>query len=82
MTARGPTTVTVTATLADGLRGGTLGGVDEVDRRRRRTVTLHGTTCDEVTPVAPTVTQAMCRGGVLEPPTLTLADDRWDHLYG
>ena len=27
-----------------------------------------------VTPVAPPVTQAVCRGGVLEPPTLVLAD--------
>ena len=27
-----------------------------------------------VTPVAPQVTQAVCRGGVLEPPTLVLAD--------
>ena len=28
--------------------------------------------CDEVTPAAPTVTQAVCRNGVFEPPTLTL----------
>ena len=70
-------TVTVTATLADGYAWGTLWRRGrEVERRRRRTrSTLHGTTCDEVTPVAPTVNQAVCRGGVLEPPTLELADD-------
>ena len=35
-----------------------------------------------VTPVAPTVTEAVCRNGVLQPPTLTPADDRRDHLHG
>ena len=38
-------------------------------------VELTGTSCDEVTPVAPSFTQAVCRDGVLVPPTLTLADD-------
>ena len=38
------------------------------------TVELTGTTCDEVTPVAPSLTQAVCRNGVLVPPTLTLAE--------
>ncbi len=35
-------------------------------------VELTGTTCDEVTPVAPSFTQAVCRNGELVPPTLTL----------
>ena len=37
-------------------------------------VTLTAASCDVVTPVAPTFTQAECVGGVLQPPTLTLAD--------
>ena len=36
----------------------------DVARRRRATL---------VTPVAPTVVEAVCRGGVVQPPTLTLA---------
>ena len=35
-------------------------------------MTLNAASCDEVTPVAPTVTQAVCRNGALVPPTLTL----------
>ena len=68
-------TVTVTATLSDGLKWGTIlaavdvGRPDDGDDR----VEFTGTTCDEVTPVAPTVTQAVCRNGVFEPPTVTLA---------
>ena len=76
--------MTVTATLADGYAWGNCRGVDAETSPTTATytVTLHGDVCDEVTPVAPQVTQAVCRGGVLEPPTLALADDRWDHLHG
>ena len=67
--------VTVTATLADGLKWGTMPPawtyVDNDDGDVR--VTLNAASCDEVTPVAPTVTQAVCRDGVLVPPTVTLA---------
>ena len=67
--------VTVTATLADGFRWGTVTApwTRVNDTTARWTVTLTAATCAEVTPVAPTVTQAMCAGGVLSPPTLALA---------
>ena len=45
------------------------------------TVELTGATCDAVTPVAPTVTQAICRNGVLEAPDIDDVDDRRDHLH-
>ena len=69
------TPVTVTATLSDGFEWGTLpDGWDEVDLvTATYTVTLTGTSCAEVTPVLPTVTQAVCRSGSLEDPTLELA---------
>ena len=35
-------------------------------------LTLVAASCDEVTPAAPTVTQAVCRNGAFEPPTVTL----------
>ncbi len=58
-------TVTVTATLADGLAWGELPDdwTEQSPTTATFTVDLVGTTCDEVTPVAPTVTQAVCRGG-------------------
>ncbi len=67
--------MTVTATLSDGFEWGTLpDGWDEVDLvTATYTVTLTGTSCAEVTPVLPTVTQAVCRSGLLEDPTLELA---------
>ena len=79
-------TVTVTATLADGFSVGAVAGRvvagRSTTRRRRSPSMLPAASCDEVTPVAPTgSTQAVCRGGVLVAPTLTLADDRWDHLH-
>ena len=43
------------------------------------TVELLGASCDEVTPVAPTVTQALCRGGV-GAADVGVGGDRWDHL--
>ena len=69
------TTVTITATLSDGFEWGTLpAGWDEVDLvTATYAVTLTATSCAEVTPVLPTVTQAVCRSGLLEDPTLELA---------
>ena len=69
------TPVTVTATLADGFEWGPLpDGWVEVDPvTATYPVTLVGTTCDEVTPVLPTVTQAVCAAGVLTPPSLVLS---------
>ena len=68
--------VTVTATLEDGFGWGT---IDEPWKRvdddtATFTVTLLGASCDEVVPVAPTVTQAKCAGGVLSAPTLVPVD--------
>ena len=65
-------TVTVTATVADGYSWGSRGpGVAGAMRPRRcSTVELAGVSCDVVTPVGPTVEQALCRGGVLQAPTL------------
>ena len=37
------------------------------------TVTLLATSCTRLAPVAPTVAEAICRGGVVEPPTLLLS---------
>ena len=36
--------------------------------------------CDEVTPVEPTVTQAACRSGGIEPAAGDVRDDRWGHV--
>ena len=77
--------MTVTATLADGYAWGTLPA--GVDVGRRDDGDVHGrrwsaASCDEVTPVAPTVTQAVCRGwGVGAADVDVAGDDRWDHLH-
>ena len=42
------------------------------DTTARLTVTLDASSCDEVTPVAPELTQAECAGGVVSRPTLSL----------
>ena len=65
------TPVTVTATLSDGLEWGhDAGDVDLVNPTTATyDVTLNAASCDAVTPVAPTVTQAVCRNGALESPT-------------
>ena len=53
--------------------GADAAGLDRVDNLTATyVVELVGTTCDEVTPVAPSFTQAVCRNGELVPPTLTL----------
>ena len=77
-------TVVVTATLSDGLKWGTiLAPWTYVDPATATIVVeLTGASCAEVTPVAPTVTQAVCRGGVFVPATVTLATTDGDHLYG
>ena len=69
-------TVTVTATLTDGLAWGELPDdwTEESPTEATFTVELVGTTCDEVTPVAPTNHAAQCVDGALTPPTLTLAE--------
>ncbi len=60
--------MTVTATLVNGFEWGQLPDGWSVDNPTTATFTVElvGTSCDEVTPVAPTVTQAVCvgRGGV------------------
>ena len=68
--------MTVTATVADGFGWGQLpDGWTQVDPATATwTVTLPAeSSCEQVTPVAPTVTQAVCVGGVVTAPTLTLA---------
>ena len=70
-------TVTVTATLADGLAWGQMPAGwtrGQSPTTATFTVELVGTTCDEVTPVAPTNHAAQCVDGALTPPTLTLAE--------
>jgi hypothetical protein len=71
------TTVTVTATLADGFAwttpapdGWTYPSGDRVTATF--TTLIVGTTCEEVTPVAPTNHSAVCTDGTLTDPTLTL----------
>ena len=84
MTGRWTTPVTVTATLSDGLGWGHDGRrVDAVSTRRRRrsTVTLIAASCAEVTPVAPTVTQARVCNGVVRSADGDVGDDRRDHLH-
>jgi hypothetical protein len=71
------TTVVVTATLADGYEWidplpGDWVYVDPVTATL--TVELTGTTCDEVTPVAPAIDEAECVDGAVSEPTLTLPD--------
>ena len=70
------TTVTITATLSDGFAWGQMpAGWTQVDLATATfTVTLVGTTCDEVTPVAPSVTPAVCAGGAETTHRITSAD--------
>ena len=71
-----PVEVRVTATLADGYEWGTIGGdwqrVDATTATLELTLPAAG--CDEVTPVAPSLHQAECAGGVVTVPTLTLME--------
>ena len=66
----------MTATVEDEFGWGTLTDpwVRVDDTTATFTVTLARTSCDEVTPVAPALSQAVCAGGVVSRPTLTLAD--------
>ncbi len=68
--------VMVTATLDAGFNWGPMpAGWTQTSRTTARfPVTLKATSCEVVTPGAPGVTQAECRGGVLQPPTLTPAE--------
>ena len=68
-------TVSVTATLADGYGWGQLGTgwLPAANAASKMfTVILPAASCAVVTPVAPTVVDAVCRGGVASVPTLTL----------
>jgi hypothetical protein len=69
------TTVTVTATLTDGYEWAQMpsGWTQVDDDAATFTIQLVGTSCDETTPVAPTLIQAVCVAGVVWPPSLTLA---------
>ncbi len=69
-------TVTVTATVADRFAWGQLPEewIQDGPSRATFTVELTGTSCEDVTPVEPTVTDAVCTGGVVTMPTLTLAE--------
>ena len=73
--------MTVTATLADGLAWGTLpaGWIEVNPTTATFAVSWSAASCEEVTPVGPTVTRRVCRGGVLAP-TLDVGADRRDHL--
>jgi hypothetical protein len=73
----GNTTVVVTATLADGYEWnrplpGDWAYVDPVTATLA--IELVGTTCDEVTPVAPAIDEAECVDGEVTEPTLTLPE--------
>ncbi len=72
--------VMVTATLDAGFNWGPLpaGWTQTSKTTARFPVTLTAARCDVVTPVAPRVNQAVCRGGVLVPPTLTYVET--DHI--
>ena len=71
-----PVTVTVTAVLADGYEWGQLGGWRRVDATTATlTLELLGASCEDVTPAAPKLTQAVCADGVLSAPSLVLAVD-------
>ena len=67
-------TVTVTATVTDGFGWGTIVAPwQRVDADTATwTVTLKTSSCARVTPVAPTVVEAVCVNGVVTVPTLTL----------
>ena len=69
------TTVAVTATLADGFEWDQIPpGWTRVDATTATfTIELVGTSCNEIAPVAPALTQALCVAGVVWPPALTLA---------
>ncbi len=68
--------VMVTATVEDGFGWATISApwVRNNDATATLTLTLPRTTCDEVMPVAPTVTQAECANGALSAPTLALLE--------
>ena len=68
------TVVTVTATVVDGFAWGqvSLPWTKVSDLRATMTVTLNAASCAQVVPVAPTVVEARCRAGVVEPPSLTV----------
>ncbi|SEE85300.1 InlB B-repeat-containing protein [Ruania alba] len=70
-------TVTVTATLADGYEWGTLteGWTQDSPTQASYAVTFDDVECVPVTPMDPQVTQAVCEGGELTEPTLTLPAD-------
>ncbi len=70
--------VTVTATVHDGFGWGTIVAPwVRVDADTAEwTATLALASCDEVTPVAPSVVEAVCVNGVVTAPTLTLAGRR------
>ena len=67
--------MTVTATLSDGMKWGSMpaGWVKVDDVTATYAIALVGTSCTEVEPVAPSVKEAVCTGGVLVPPTFELA---------
>ena len=67
--------VVVTAVLADGFEWGQLGGWVRVDATTATlTLELVGASCEDVTPAAPELTQAVCADGVLSEPSLVLAE--------
>ena len=68
--------VTVTATLADGFEWGQLARswTELTPTTATYVVTFAPATCAEVVPALPTVTEAVCAGGVVVPPSLELAD--------
>ncbi len=62
------TTVTVTATLTYGYTWGQMpAGWNKTTTTATYTVTLNPSSCDVVTPANPTVTQASCAAGILNP---------------
>ena len=75
--------VTVTAVLADGFEWGQLGGWVRVDATTATlTLELVGASCEDVTPAAPELTQAVCADGVLSEPSLVLAETDDVDLHG
>ncbi len=68
------TVVTITATLADGFEWGVIptGWTETSNSTATFTVTLAAASCAQVSPVAPTVTDAVCTSGVVTTPTLEL----------
>ncbi len=69
------TSVTVTAVVLDGFAWGEVsnGWTIVDDETATYDVTLVGTTCDEVRPVAPTVTQSVCANGTVSAPSIEAA---------